>query len=98
MNKIISIVIGALAFVAIFQAIELTSLATANQNNQFSGDSHMSCMTGQMSLEQMDKNNDGVCDLCGMPVSECNAMMGENNGMMGSSMHGMMGQGMSCHM
>lgn len=44
--------------------------------------SHMSCMMGQMSgqtfsqmsLEEMDENNDGKCDMCGMPISECEEM------------------------
>ena len=104
MNKTVAILAGALIFVLVVQASQLISIAKANERNTQNGmgmhmGNHMSCMS--MSLEEMDKNNDGICDMCGMPVSECKEMMegNENMGEMMQEHHGMMGMnGMSCHM
>lgn len=101
MNKILAIAVGILVFTIILQVIQFVPLAVAHQNNQENGNSRMSCMMGQMSLEEMDKNNDGICDMCGMPISECEEMMEEHGDMeeMMKEHHGMMGMnGMNCHM
>lgn len=99
MNKILAIVIGVLVFTVILQSVQLISPVVAHQVNQMSGNNHMSCMMGRMSLEEMGQDNDGNCDMCGMSISECSEMM-ENHedteDMMGH--HGMMGMhGMNCH-
>lgn len=35
-------------------------------------DTDMSCMT--MDIEEMDKDNDGFCDICGMSIEHCESM------------------------
>jgi len=44
------------------------------------GNDEMHMMMCSMNADDMDADNDGVCDLCGMPVEACNKMMGEHDG------------------
>jgi len=37
-----------------------------------------------MSIEEMDKDKDGLCDMCGMPVEQCKEMHNSGKGMMHS--------------
>lgn len=49
---------------------------------------HMNNQTGcmGMSVEDMDKNNDGICDMCDMNVSDCESMHTTGDMMMGHMM------------
>ncbi len=99
MNKIAIVLVGALLFIVVMQAVQLSQSVRANQSPQNGmSHGHMNCMG--MTLEEMDKNNDGKCDMCGMSISECKEMMEEHEDMNEmEEHHGMMGMhGMSCHM
>jgi hypothetical protein len=96
MNKTAIVLIGALLFIVVMQAVQLSQSVRANQSPQNGmNHGHMNCMS--MTLEEMDNNNDGKCDMCDMSISECKEMMEEHENM--EEHHGMMGMnGMSCHM
>src|SRR3989344_267341 len=51
--------------------------------NMMNGAGHADCMS--MDAQQMDKDNDGVCDYCGMKVEDCGKMSEMHNEMHGSS-------------
>ncbi len=71
MEKLTAILIGILAASTAILAIQLVPLVTAHNGGNMSGGHMMDCMSGHMSAEEMDRNGDGLCDVCGMPISTC---------------------------
>jgi hypothetical protein len=91
MENMIAIVVGVLIATSVILALQTIPLTTAH--TETGGDS-MGCMSGMMTASEMDKNNDGICDMCGMQVSQCAQMASAMKQHMQSGMGHMMGQGM----
>lgn len=96
-NMIVGVLIGITSVLAVTFAFGLANAHIAdndetNMHSMMMGgmmmNGHMNNQTGcmGMSVEDMDKNNDGMCDHCGMNVSDCESMHTTGDMMMGHMM------------
>ena len=67
------LVIGVLIS-SVFSTVEMLKMQDKQENNVMPSRMSRMSLTGfdeQIALEFMDKNHDGRCDVCGMPVEQC---------------------------
>ena len=67
------LVIGVLIS-SVFSTVEMLKMQDKQENNIMPSRMSRMSLTGfdeQIALEFMDKNHDGRCDVCGMPVEQC---------------------------
>ena len=71
--SLLVILIGALIS-SIFSTVEMFKMPEQENNNLMPARMSRMSLTGfdtQLAIEFMDKNHDGRCDICGMPVEQC---------------------------
>lgn len=92
-DKLIGIIIGAALTLGVVGIVGNLTLAHADDSIESNYGMHGSMMghgmhhgmMSGMSLEEMEGDGDGACDVCGMPVEECLEMM-DSGGMMNCPM------------
>lgn len=83
---VFGVVLLAFAFLALAGAANANAGDRGTEERKSGG--MMACMS--MGMDEMDGNGDGLCDYCGMKLSECEGM--RDNGMHERMMGGMHGR------
>ncbi len=80
-NRALAIATGIFMTISVLLAMQLVQPTTAHTNDYVNDGychNHMASyqnMMAGLSIEEMDVDNDGICDLCGMPVDHCEEMV-----------------------